>query len=1212
MKATPDLTPLDPPALDRQALATVAARLGACAEPFLIGVRHHSAACAAAMPAWLEEAAPERVFVELPGDAQPWIEWLGHPDARPPLALAAGAGSFWPFAAFSPELVAIRWARARGIPVEAFDLPVGRRGVEIEVVVEGEAPRDAPDEQHTPDLPDWDALVEAPAVGSTPDATRRAALLYGWALRRARGASPHDLAREAWMRARLADANGQRCAVVTGAFHDAALHPDATLDPVARVGSGAGSERPGAAPSAPTAFSLVPYRVDLFDSRSGYPAGIEDPGWHGRVYTCLTTGAPLDAMVAGVLVEVCRAVRAQHHPAGPPDAVEALRLVLELTRLRGRSAPGRAEVLEAVQTVLGQGEVLGRGRVLAKALEQVLVGTGRGQLAPDTPRSGLVPAVERLLAALRLPGPHDPEPAAEVLLRLDPLRSDLDRRRHVTLHRLAALHVPYAILADVEPDTLTHAWRVRWEPGTEAGLALAGAFGVDLEQATTGALARERPRDDGEGGASAAEELEWLTTVAECGLVGLARAGLETLARDFPLHARLGDMVGAVALVDRIAAGHVPGLSLEGAGAGAQAAGAKGAGPLPGATLPFDRAAADLVGIREALYVAAVRALDGLAGATDPADARALGALVRLAIAEGRAEDGRLGFAVDALAADGAPMISGAATLARLRLGRATAAAVGALLGARIHAAEGDDARRDLGDHLVGAIGAAGTLLESHPPLLEGLADPIEGLPDARFLHRLPALRHGFDGLSTAARERLLAALEDRFEPEAGAVVSDALSTSELATLAAIDLAARAAVVAAGLWPAEQGEPRDQGGYAAARGGSAAAGEGTAIVGSGATVRHTPVHTLGPLTRWRLVLGRDPEALDGGAARYAQALDELYGHGHGEGSRGRDEGGGAGRGARFPTAREWSDEIGALFGEGLRVEVVGRAAERGDPHALLLLDPDTVTPSVALLEQALSLKGGLSESQLDGLRRLCRRITEALAAELAVRVRPALTGLGSPRPTRRRTDRLHLRRTVDANLRTATHDGTAWRLVPERLYFRARARREMDWHVMLLVDTSGSMEASVVYAAMMASILAALPALTVSFFGFADDVVDFTERVDDPLALLLDVKIGGGTRIHRALRYAREQVRVPTRTLLVLVTDFEEGGSPSALVSEVRALAEAGVTMLGLAALDDTAPGQPARARFCEPVAARVVAAGMPVAALSPLELARWVGERVR
>jgi hypothetical protein len=34
--------------------------------------------------------------------------------------------------------------------------------------------------------------------------------------------------------------------------------------------------------------------------------------------------------------------------------------------------------------------------------------------------------------------------------------------------------------------------------------------------------------------------------------------------------------------------------------------------------------------------------------------------------------------------------------------------------------------------------------------------------------------------------------------------------------------------------------------------------------------------------------------------------------------------------------------------------------------------------------------------------------------------------------------------------------------------------------------------------------------------------------------------------------------------------------------------------------------------RYAKAVAEEVVAAGMPIAALTPMELARWVGERIR
>ena len=143
----------------------------------------------------------------------------------------------------------------------------------------------------------------------------------------------------------------------------------------------------------------------------------------------------------------------------------------------------------------------------------------------------------------------------------------------------------------------------------------------------------------------------------------------------------------------------------------------------------------------------------------------------------------------------------------------------------------------------------------------------------------------------------------------------------------------------------------------------------------------------------------------------------------------------------------------------------------------------------------------------------------------------------------------HLRRTVFANLRTArrTDDGSI-AIVAERLFFRQRAKRSLDWHIVLVVDVSGSMEASVIYSAVMAAILNALPAITVHFVAFNTTVMDLSARVDDPLGLLLEIAVGGGTDIGRGLRYARGLLKVPQRSIVVVVSDFEEGASVSALV----------------------------------------------------------------
>jgi hypothetical protein len=98
------------------------------------------------------------------------------------------------------------------------------------------------------------------------------------------------------------------------------------------------------------------------------------------------------------------------------------------------------------------------------------------------------------------------------------------------------------------------------------------------------------------------------------------------------------------------------------------------------------------------------------------------------------------------------------------------------------------------------------------------------------------------------------------------------------------------------------------------------------------------------------------------------------------------------------------------------------------------------------------------------------------------------------------------------------------------------------------------------------------------------------------------VQLGGGTDIARAVRYCSQIVENPQRTIFVLVTDFCEGAPPGELARAVRALAEARVKLLGLAALD----GQ-AHPVYDRQMAERLAACGMEIAALTPQRLAHWL-----
>lgn len=1237
--------------------------LAAAREPYLLGVRHHSPALAAVVPALLDASGADVVCVELPTDFQPWLEHLADPETVAPVALAGtgeeGRLAFYPFADFSPELAAIRWARRSGAAVVCCDLPLADRGWTPPTA----APAPGPDVGSAPaadgedtgpvsgrhDEPRrgrsfadaltaagtgrdgddmWDRAVEVLAPGCPPEAVRRAALGVGWALREDAPAVPAtDLAREAHMRAVIATAGaaGYRVAAVIGAFHAPALlgaaqvpHPGsgpgtetetggegsaasgmrpedvpASAVPAPRHGRTAVGEPVAAEPAAgqartghraggppsPGGFggavahaegavtSLVPYSFDLLDSRSGYPAGIRDPLWQQAVLEA--GGAPerIREAASVAVTRLCREMRGAGHTAGTGEAAETLRLACDLAVLRGLPAPGRGELLEAVTTVLGQGEPLGRGRALARALEAVLVGTARGRITPHAPRSGLGPSVEAELAELRLPSPEDPAPRE---IRLDPLRSSLDGRREVLLQRLlvcgASYGEPLTVAATGDGTALGTKWRLSWTPSVPARLDLAGVRGVTAAQAAAGTLRDTARRAAADGGPTPAQILARLAAAARCDLPELVDVRLHEAATTLPRTATLPELLDALDLLEALHRGHLPGTSAA------------------------SRAAADA--LTGELLEAAVRCLPGLAGSDDPADATALVALADRAAAH------HLGLRTDdalaALAASASPLMQGAALAVRVLLDLDPAAELGGRAAGWIDGAATADSRRALTRRLGGLLTAAGPLLQSSPAALAPLLDRVEHLADQDFLDRLPALRGGFDALSPAARGRLLDTVAERL----GDRIDLALDASPalLALWAAADAAGLAALKALPLPEADAPTPTPRTPEAPPRGPAPA----------------TNSPRLAPADRWRLLLGRERDRLPAGARRYAHALDELYGAGRGEGASdvesGQGQGQGGGQEASFPTAREWSQELEALFGADVREEVLAGAAEAGRTDVLAELDPAAVRPSVELLSSVLSLAGGLPEARLAQLRPLVRRLVDELAKELATRLRPALSGLATPRPTRRPGGRLDLARTVRANLAHTRRraDGRVV-VVPERPVFSTRASREADWRLILVVDVSGSMEASVIWSALTAAVLGGVPTLSTHFLAFSTQVVDLTDRVDDPLSLLLEVRVGGGTHIAAGLAHARSLITVPSRTLVVVVSDFEEGAPIGGLLGEVRALAASGAHLLGCAALDDA--GTP---RYSVPVARQLVAAGMPVAALTPLALARWVGDRLR
>ncbi|MFF4774340.1 VWA domain-containing protein [Microtetraspora fusca] len=353
------------------------------------------------------------------------------------------------------------------------------------------------------------------------------------------------------------------------------------------------------------------------------------------------------------------------------------------------------------------------------------------------------------------------------------------------------------------------------------------------------------------------------------------------------------------------------------------------------------------------------------------------------------------------------------------------------------------------------------------------------------------------------------------------------------------------------------------------------------------------------LRRWRLVLGGGDAdgtgcALGGADAGMDAALAALYDAG--TGTTGRERG--AGLGASAPRVARWLGDIRAYFPSTVVQVMQKDAIERLD-LSRLLLEPEmleAVEPDVHLVGTLLSLSRVMPEKARESARAVVRKVVAELEAKLAQRTRAAVTGAldRSARTHRpRRVADIDWDRTIRANLKNYLPERNT--VVPSRLVGYARRQQAVQREVVLCIDQSGSMAASVVYSSVFGAVLASMRSLRTSLVVFDTAVVDLTDRLHDPVELLFGTQLGGGTDINRAIAYGQGLITRPTDSIFILISDLYEGGVREEMLRRVAAMTAAGVQVIVLLALSDE--GAPS---YDRENAAALAALGVPAFACTP------------
>lgn len=436
---------------------------------------------------------PDCVLIEGPPDANAALSIAGDEAMNPPVALLVHAVSdparavFYPFARFSPEWVALRWALAHRVAVRFIDLPIA-----LQLGDEGdeEPPRGRRPAEPLAELARvagyedvdlfWERLVETAAPAEEPLAIFQ---LIEQAMRAARAGHQaiglREARREAHMRQEIRAAERalfQRIAVVVGAWHAPALAlEDHTVKADRALLKGLSKTR--------TEVAWIPWTSSRLATASGYGAGVEAPGWYAHLFAeAGERGASYQSVATAWAAKAARLLRAQGMAMGPALAVEVVRTADALATLRELAAAGLAELREAILAVICAGEA----RWLELIQNTLEVGDELGEVPAGAPATPLRRDVTATMRRLRL------KPVAEEVHREWDLRKPLDRDRVVFLHRLRALGVTYgerlAASGDAGAGTFKEVWVLRWDPELEVELALAARWGNDVASAARGKL----------------------------------------------------------------------------------------------------------------------------------------------------------------------------------------------------------------------------------------------------------------------------------------------------------------------------------------------------------------------------------------------------------------------------------------------------------------------------------------------------------------------------------------------------------------------------------------------------------------------------------------------------------------------------------------------------------------------------------------------------
>lgn len=325
----------------------------------------------------------------------------------------------------------------------------------------------------------------------------------------------------------------------------------------------------------------------------------------------------------------------------------------------------------------------------------------------------------------------------------------------------------------------------------------------------------------------------------------------------------------------------------------------------------------------------------------------------------------------------------------------------------------------------------------------------------------------------------------------------------------------------------------------------------------------------GPISaeeRWQLMLGADKEL--GGLRGSLQAMDRALGALYNTGDDAEDRRGGLG--ASAPSVTRWLGDIRNYFPSRVVRVMQTDAIERLGVRSLLT-EPEvleTLEPDVHLVATLAQLSSVIPERSRATARAVVAKVARQVEERIADRLQQSVLGAlnRASRTSRPRPGDIDWNRTIAANLKNYLPEHRT--VVPERLIGYGRRHLGVQREFAICLDQSGSMATSVVYASIMAGVMASLRTLRTSLVAYSTDIADLTEALADPVDVIFGAQLGGGTDTSPALEYCRRTITRPSAAVLLLISDLYDS-DPKRMLGHIARIQADGVRVVVLLTLSD-------------------------------------------